>query len=81
MFRAPSHLDVVAETCVGYGTQHLADLASFDQVPNLHAEREVAGPDGLHKEEVLLAGGFDEDLCLGCVDGECFFAEDVFAGR
>lgn len=59
---------------------NLANGARGDELANLDAEGEVAGPDSLHEEEILGLGGGHELLGLGGIDGQGLFAEDVFAG-
>lgn len=73
----PFCLNIVTEACISYDTENLTDLTLLDELTDLNAEREVASPDSLHKEELLLTSNLDEDLGLGSVDGKCFLAENI----
>lgn len=75
----PFRLNIIAEACISHDTEDLADLTLLDEFTDLNAEGEVASPDSFHKEEVLLAGNFDEDLSLSSVDGKGFLAENMLA--
>jgi len=76
---SPFLLDIIAEAGVGNSAKHFADLALLNELAHLDTDREVACPHSLHKEEVLLAGSFAQNLGLGCVDSEGLFAQDILA--
>lgn len=79
VFCPPDRLDILAKAVIGDNAQHFTDFALLDQFPDLDAEGEVPGPDGLHQEQFLLLGRFAQDLRLRRVDGEGFLAEDMLA--
>lgn len=79
MCGTPFRLNIIAEACISHDTEDLADLTLLDELTDLNAEGEVASPDRFHKEEILLAGNFNEDLSLSSVDGEGFLAENILA--
>lgn len=54
MLSAPSLLDVIPEAVVSNHPEDLAYGPLLDEVPDLHTQREVPGPHGLHQEKVLL---------------------------
>lgn len=58
---------------------HSANGTGRNQLADLDAEGKVAGPDGLHQEQVLLLGLGDELLGLCGGNGQSLFAEDVLA--
>ena len=77
--RSPFRFDIIAEARISHDTENLADLTLLDKLADLNAEGEVASPDSLHKEEILLAGNLDKNLSLSSVDGEGFLAENILA--
>lgn len=79
MFRPPSNLNIITETSISNSTEHLPNLPPFNNPPNLHTKREISRPNSLHKEEILAARSFNQNLRLSRIDREGFFAEDVFA--
>lgn len=72
--------DVVAEAVVGDDAVDGAEVAIFDESADLYAEREEAGPDGFHQEEVLCFSRLDQLLRLSCVGGKGLLAQDMLAG-
>lgn len=74
MGRAVFLFDVVAEAVVGDDAVDGAEVAVFDELPDLDAEGEEAGPDGFHEEEVLRFCRLDQLPRLGCVGGKGLLA-------
>lgn len=66
--------DVVAEAVVGDDAVDGAEVAVFDEFPDLDAEGEEAGPDGFHKKQILRFSCLDQLPRLGCVGGKGLFA-------
>ena len=62
------------------GAVHSANGARLDQIPDLDAQREVAGPDGLHEEDILLLGLLNQLAGLRGRHGKRLLAENVLAG-
>nr|POE89848.1 hypothetical protein CFP56_20317 [Quercus suber] len=69
----------LADGQVGGGARHGAEAAGRDDVPDVDGQGEVARPDGLHEEEVLLPRQLDQDLELSGVGREGLLAQHVLA--
>lgn len=77
VLRAKLRLNITTKRVVGCHAKNLAELALFNYGSDRNARGEVASPDGLHEEELLLLGDLAERFCLSGVDGECLLAENM----
>jgi hypothetical protein len=80
MLRAPSLLDIIPEAVVGNHPEDFANGTLLDEVTDLHTEREVPGPHGLHQEKVLVLRRLAQDPRLRRIDGESLLTEHILAG-
>lgn len=74
-----NRLDITRKAIINKHANNLTNLALGDELADLDAKREVAGPNSLHEEEVLRLGSVNQDAGLGRIDREGLFAENMLS--
>ena len=70
VLRTPSLLNIIRKARISRSAKHFTNGTLLDKLPDLNTQREIASPDSLHEEKILLSRSLAEDLSLSRVDGK-----------
>lgn len=81
MLRPPRLLSVIIrKAIIRRNPKYLPNLAPANQLPNLHAKREIPSPNSLHQKQLLLLSRPTQNLSLRRIDRERLLAQHMLPG-